>query len=172
MEVSYVKNTRAKNLKITLKPNGTVRVTMPRFCSQRRAEAFVKDKQAWIEKNLASFADKADVLPQSERDELRKLAKEVIPKRVAEFATLHGFDYGTVTIRDTSTRWGSCSSKKNLNFSLRLMKVSQELRDYVILHELCHTVHMHHQKPFWDLMEQVCPGAKLLDKQLKNCLIV
>lgn len=172
MNISYIKNNRSKSLKITLKPNGTVRVTMPRFCSQRRAEAFVAQKQEWILNHLQTFANTYDVLEKEDKELLRRQARVVIPRRVAELAHIFGFDYGKVTIRDTSSRWGSCSSAKNLSFSLRLMKVSEELRDYVILHELCHTVHMHHQKDFWDLLESVCPGSKALDKALKSQRII
>lgn len=172
MDISYIKNNRSKNLKITLKPNGTVRVTLPRFCSQRRAEAFVEKKRDWISAHLQDFKEKYEVLEQADKHLLRQQAKKILPRRVAELAQNFGFEYGRVTIRDTSSRWGSCSSKKNISLSLRLMKVSDVLRDYVILHELCHTVHMHHQKEFWDLLESVCPGSKSFDKALKNQRII
>ena len=70
------------------------------------------------------------------------------------------FVFNRVTIRNTSTRWGSCSSKKNLNFNYRILDLPSELRDYVIVHELCHLKELHHRKSFWDLMEIMIPHAQ------------
>jgi len=68
-----------------------------------------------------------------------------------------GIDYGKITIRDQDSRWGSCSSQGNLNFSWRLIKTPQEVLEYVIIHELAHIKHMDHSKQFWELVEQYDP---------------
>ena len=68
--------------------------------------------------------------------------------------------YKRLAIRNTCSRWGSCSSRKNLNFNYRILDLSPELRDYVIVHELCHLKELHHGKAFWELMEIMIPRAK------------
>ncbi|MDR0370369.1 MAG: M48 family metallopeptidase [Prevotellaceae bacterium] len=86
---------------------------------------------------------------------LRKEAKRLFPKRVDELAKEHSFSYSVVKIQASKTRWGSCSSAKNINLSLYLMLLPQHLVDYVMLHELCHTKEMNHSVKFWQLMDRV-----------------
>jgi predicted metal-dependent hydrolase len=90
----------------------------------------------------------------------RQRAREIILPRVQELAARHGFSYGRVTIRDNSSRWGSCSSRNNLNFALRLVMAPPEVIDYVILHELAHLKERNHSKRFWTLVEQICPAYR------------
>ncbi len=89
---------------------------------------------------------------------LRKEAKRILPKRLEELATQHRFHYTRVSINSARTRWGSCSSKGHINLSLYLMILPQQLSDYVLLHELCHTKEMNHGPRFWKLMDQVTNG--------------
>lgn len=99
----------------------------------------------------------------------RKEAKLVLPKRTEELAQKFGFTYGKVSVRNTKSRWGSCSFHNNISLSLHLMRLPEKLRDYVILHELTHTREKNHQAPFWNLLDTVTDGkAKLLDKELKQ----
>ena len=99
---------------------------------------------------------------------LRKDAKIHLPKRVKYFADKFDFDYKKVTIKNAKTRWGSCSSINNINLNLHLMRLSDELIDYVILHELVHTKIKNHKKEFWDLLNIVSGDAKGLDRELKK----
>jgi len=95
-------------------------------------------------------------------------AKFYLPQRTDELAKVNGFSFNKVAIKKASTRWGSCSSQNNINFNLQLMRLPAYLTDYVILHELVHTVEKNHQDTFWKLLEKVLPGAKKLDKELNN----
>lgn len=99
---------------------------------------------------------------------LRIEAKSYLPKRVDELAKKHNFTYQKLTIKNTKTRWGSCSFKNNINLSLHLMRLREELIDYVILHELVHTKVKNHSREFWTTLEIHCPKSKSLDKELKN----
>lgn len=99
---------------------------------------------------------------------LRIEAKDYIPNRVAELAEEFGFKYNNVFLKNLKTRWGSCSGKNNLNFNVHLMKVTYELIDYVILHELVHTIHKNHGKYFWANLEKVYPNSRKFDKELKR----
>jgi predicted metal-dependent hydrolase len=80
----------------------------------------------------------------------------------------HGFTYNRGAIRSQRTRWGSCSTKKNINLNQILLFLRPELVEYLMIHELCHTVEMNHSKKFWELVEQHCQDYRALDKELKN----
>lgn len=98
----------------------------------------------------------------------RSEAQTYLPQQVAKLASKHGFNYKRVTVRKSKTRWGSCSSVNNINLSIYLMKLPMHLIDYVILHELCHTVEKNHGKGFWAMLDKVtCGRAKELAKETK-----
>jgi len=100
---------------------------------------------------------------------LRGEAARILPPRVKKLAALHDFDYKSVTVRKSGTRWGSCNSKKQINLSISLMFLPEYLIDYVLLHELCHTVEMNHSERFWALMDKVTAGsARKLRKELRE----
>ncbi len=98
----------------------------------------------------------------------RKEAKAYLPLRLAELAQQFHFQYQKVSIKNTRSRWGSCSAQNNINLNLHLMRLPDELIDYVLLHELCHTVEKNHGKKFWALLDQVSGNARGLDKQLSH----
>ena len=99
---------------------------------------------------------------------LRIEAKYYLPKRVDELAKKHNFSYQKLAIKNTKTRWGSCSYNNNINLSLHLMRLKEELIDYVILHELVHTKVKNHSIEFWTTLDIHCSNSKKLDKELKN----
>lgn len=99
---------------------------------------------------------------------IRKRYGKLIKSRVEELAESNGFNFERISIRDQSSRWGSCSSKKNLNFNWRLLFAPIEILDYVIIHELSHTVHMNHSKDFWDLVGKHDENYKENKRWLKN----
>ena len=109
---------------------------------------------------------RAPSTPEVER--LRAQAKETLPKRLQELAELNGFTYNKVFIKNNVSNWGSCSVKGNINLNLRLVTLPEELRDYVMLHELCHLKEMNHGPRFHALLESVCPGHRMLEKELKT----
>lgn len=113
---------------------------------------------------------KLPVTPEVER--LRAEAKAFLPGRVAELASEHGFEYNRVFIKHNVSNWGSCSSNRNINLNLNLMRVPAELRDYVILHELCHLKYMNHGPEFHALLESLCPGHRRLSAELKGYKLI
>lgn len=103
--------------------------------------------------------------------ELRNLARDAavyIPERVSFYASLMDVSYGRITIRNQKSRWGSCSSKGNLNFNCLLMLAPLEIIDYVVVHELCHRREMNHSPLFWHEVESVLPDYKKRRKWLKD----
>lgn len=99
---------------------------------------------------------------------LRVEAKSYLPQRTKILASQKGILINNVRVKKVKTRWGSCSSKSNINLSLYLMLLSDDLIDYVILHELAHIKHQNHSTAFWTHLENLLPGAKQLDKQLNQ----
>ena len=97
-------------------------------------------------------------------------AKELLPMRLKELATQKGFTYNRCTVRNVHSRWGSCNTKGNISLSVSLIELPDELIDYILLHELCHTVEMNHSDRFWALMDKVTAPAKAkeLRKRLKG----
>lgn len=100
---------------------------------------------------------------------LRNIAQRELPPRLKELADKHGFRYTRVTLRDSHSRWGSCNNRRNISLSIYLQLLPQHLIDYVLLHELCHTIELNHSDRFWALMDKVTGGkAKSKREELKK----
>ncbi len=100
---------------------------------------------------------------------LRKEAKRLLPERLAHLAKTHGFKFTDIKIQSSKTRWGSCSSRGSINLSYFLLTLPPHLVDYVLLHELCHTVEMNHGNRFWELMDKVTSNqSKSLRREMKR----
>ena len=100
---------------------------------------------------------------------LRHEARRILPQRLHQLASQHGFTYTGVKIFNSKSHWGSCTARRSINLSLSLMLLPFPLIDYVLLHELCHTIEMNHSDRFWALMDKVTDGkAQTLRKELKE----
>lgn len=217
--VSFTINDRSRRIRLSVKSDGEIVVTMPPSILYRDAIRFVESKTDWIlnqqtkiQAGLTLFAPESCFrtrfhqlaitkgntdkvynrvgngviqifIPERVNHELPKVqefikntlvdvmrweAKVYLPKRLKELADKHGFKYENVSIKNASTRWGSCSSANNINLNLHLMRVPEHLIDYVLLHELAHTVVKNHGEKFWLLLEQVYPNARKADKEMNN----
>lgn len=124
--------------------------------SESAIQKFVAEKDHWIQKQIVTMGSLMP-LPRERLTELRQLAQIFLPDRVKYLARKHDFTYTSVTCRHQTTRWGSCSFRNRISLNTELMRLPAELRDYIILHELTHTRHKHHQKAFWNYLEIVLP---------------
>ena len=173
MEVTVIRSKR-KTIAVQIKPDGTVVVRAPKWMRERDIESFVQEKRAWIEKHLMLVQERQarveKVEPYTEEGlrALTKKAREVITQKVRYYAPLVGVDYGSVAIRRQRTRWGSCSSKGNLNFNCLLVLLPEAVIDYVVVHELCHRKQMNHSAAFYKEVERVFPEYKKCDRWLKQ----
>ena len=159
-------------ISLTVKPSGEVRLSYPRSLSTVKALRFLEDKQEWVLKMRAKFAERGmqgtDYTPE-QIEQMRREAKRVLPAMVERLAAKNNFRYGKITIRATRSKWGCCTFQNNLSLSLFLMTLPTHLQEFVVLHELCHTVHHNHSAEFHALLDRVTGGReKELNRQLKG----
>ena len=170
--IRYDRSSKAKRIIISVKLE-FVRVAIPKLQSFKNAQKFVESKLSWIKTNKQSMnlqLQKKKDLPEIDR----KIARKVLCRRIGELAQLHNFTYNRISIRKQKTRWGSCSSKDNINLNMNLLHLPSELMDYILLHELVHTRVKNHSNDFWDELETVVPNARQIDQKLKDyqyCLL-
>ncbi len=98
----------------------------------------------------------------------KKLAQEELPLHFEELSGRLPFRWSRLFIRSQKTKWGTCSSKGNISLNWRLIKCPATIRDYIIIHELCHTVHLNHSPAFWNLVRQYYPDIEKAHKWLKT----
>jgi len=194
--VKYIYNPKARNFTIRINPKGEIRVTIPRFGSLRQAEKFLLSRKTWIQKKQhdirKNYSDTPllkeglEIVVRDKRFILKagtnghnvesafwKIlvteAKQILPERVREISHFYNLPYRNLKIRKMKTRWGSCSSQNAISLNAWLVLLPDHLVDYVILHELVHTVHKNHSPAFWDLMERLSHGrAKPDRRELRN----
>lgn len=100
---------------------------------------------------------------------IKKEAKEYLPQRTEQLAKIHGFTYRGVAVKNVSSRWGSCSANNHINLNIHLVRLPQHLSDYVILHELTHTIHKNHSDRFWQSLNTITGGkAQQLAAEMKQ----
>ena len=180
MNVKIIRSNR-KTLAIQINPNLSVTVRAPMYAPQSDIERILREKEGWIQKHIEKIREmkekkketqcesvESEYLTNEESKKLADKALQHIPKRVSYYAKQIGVTYGKITIRNQKTRWGSCSSKGNLNFNCLLMLTPSEVIDYVVVHELCHRKEMNHSVAFWAEVEKVIPNYKEQVKWLKE----
>ncbi len=168
---------KRKTLAIEIRPDMRVVVRAPEKIPQNEIIKFVEEKQNWIKKHLVQMYFKAEEIKKQKKEpaltnaDIEKLCQKalsVIPDKVKYYAEIMGVTYGRITIRNQKTRWGSCSSKGNLNFNCLLMLMPDKVLDYVVVHELCHLKQMNHSKKFWKEVERYMPDYKNYKKWLNE----
>mgnify|MGYP000001488558 CR=1 FL=1 len=175
IEIEIIKSNR-KTIAIEVRQDLRVIVRAPKRASNREIMKFVEQKQDWIAKHLAHMQIRYEETRRGKEkqftdDDIRKMkdeAKRVIPDRVKYYAGIMGVTFGKITIKNQKNRWGSCSSKGNLNFNCLLMLTPDKVMDYVVIHELCHLKQMNHSKMFWAEVEKVMPDYKVYRQWLSR----
>ena len=169
--VTFRRSLRAKRLNISVKALKGVHVSVPRGISFEQAAIMVRPRTGWMAVHLRK-AEKAreehDAFLEGLPPVNQKEARIFLAKRLEEMAGEYGFSYNRLAVRNQKTRWGSCSSRNNINLNMKLVRIPVELRDYVLLHELVHTRIKNHGKTFWQELERLMPGARALDRRLRD----
>jgi predicted metal-dependent hydrolase len=160
-QVVFVRHRRARRFILRVLPDGTLRVTLPRWGAKREAEAFVKQSRDWIEKQQRLRREQP-VRPASAADlvaqrQLRARAAEELPPLVFAHAAELGITVTRVTVRNQQSRWGSCSRRGAITLNWRLVQMPPFVRDYIVIHELMHRREMNHSPRFWRHVASACP---------------
>lgn len=161
-----------KTVGLEVLSDGSVKVRIPRRMTEREALGVVRAHREWIEKKQEEISrrqERESFLPwETLTTEERVRIREIIGERVQWYAGKMGVSPGRIAIRNQKTRWGSCSSKGNLNFNYRLAYLPQALLDYVVVHELSHLRHMNHSAAFWQEVERYCPDYRSRRAELRQ----
>ena len=166
--------TSRKTMALQIEEDGQVTVRVPRTVTEAQAEEFARRHGEWILKTRKRVLQNASwrrSYTEAEKQTGKQRLSRKLEERLPLFASVMGVSYGRVSIRDQRTRWGSCSSKGNLNFNCRLLFVPDRIVDYVVIHELAHRRFMNHSKAFWKEVEKYMPDYKEQKKLLSRFAI-
>ena len=167
---TITRSKRAKRINIKIDANNNVSVVVPFFVTKKQADKFVLEKQAWINKHLnrEKTVIKISLSAKEDYKQNKEKARKLITEKVEFYSQIYGFKYKSISIRNQSSRWGSCSSKGSLNFSYKIIYLPEVLQNYLVVHELCHIKEHNHSKKFWELVIREFPKYKGLNKELKK----
>lgn len=164
--IHFVRMRRARRYVMRVRPDGDLRVTIPRGGSKAEAMSFAERHMAWAERQRARMLETRR--PAAVDAELRAKAMEELPPQILALAARHGLTVNRVTIRNQRSRWGSCSSRGHITLNFRLMLMPPEVREYILIHELMHLKQANHSIRFWRLVEAACPGFREAERWLKK----
>ena len=160
-----------RTLSVEVDSSGAVLVRAPRLMPKWRIEAFVRERQGWIEAAKARQAQRQAKLPQIREEDKPlyvKMAKAILPSKIERYAQRMGVKPTGLTITSAKTRFGSCSGKHRLSFSWRLMAYPEAAIDYVVVHELAHIRYKDHSRAFYGFIESVLPDYRDRIRLLKG----
>lgn len=169
-----VRRSKRKSTAIKITADMQIVVFVPLYVSDNEIERMVISKSKWIDEHMLKVQSTIDERSKLEKitfeqiKELADQAVEYIPKRVKYYAEKENFVYNKITIKNLVSRWGSCSTKGNLNFNCLLMLTPDYVIDYIVVHELCHLREMNHSEKFWAEIEKIMPDYQRAELWLKQ----
>lgn len=169
-----VRRSKRKSAAIKITADMQIVVFVPLYVSDNEIEKMVISKSKWIDEHMLKVQSTVDERSKLEKitfeqvKELADQAVEYIPKRVKYYAEKENFVYNKITIKNLVSRWGSCSTKGNLNFNCLLMLTPDYVIDYIVVHELCHLREMNHSEKFWAEVEKIMPDYQRAELWLKQ----
>jgi len=179
--ITIKKSRTTKRLRIVVHADGQVVVSAPRLLPDIFVRRFIHSRTAWINEKVEYFKKLEQAHPGfRERYSMTKTAKRkeflenkekaltLVRERLIHFNKFYNFTYHNVTIRNQKTRWGSCSKRGNLNFNYKILFLTPEQQNYIIVHELCHLAHMNHGPKFWALVAECVPEYKTIRSEIKK----
>ncbi|MGL2734692.1 M48 family metallopeptidase [Helicobacter pylori] len=189
--ITIQKSEKIKTLSLNITPSLEVILKMPDSCSQARASAFLKEQEAWLKKTFSAMQEKYSLLHsrletyqnkilvfdevKNANDytltELKKILKTYLEQKLPLIAQKMQTSYTRFSVRNNAKVLGSCSYHNRLSFALLLVCAQKEAIDYVIIHELAHTIHKNHSKNFWSCVEIFCPNYRTLREYLKQRVV-
>ncbi len=173
--VQVIRSSR-KTMGLEVRPTGEVLARIPQSLPDQELKGFIGENREWILRTFLLEMQEHETTNATPMEELTKGEMERIRRKFADRVSYYGKKmavlWGRVTIRNQKTRWGSCSSKGNLNFNYQLYYLPDELLDYVVVHELAHRRHMNHSREFWEEVEYYYPNYRECRRRLKEIRLV
>jgi predicted metal-dependent hydrolase len=170
VEVHVRESTRARQVRAVWRQGAPVELVVPAGTSDRAVDRALRRHASWIGEQVAT-----ELPPVLELDAVhitekqgRRLARALIADTARREAPRIGVEYARIAIRDTRSRWGSCSSTGTLSFTWRLALAPRNILDYVVVHELCHLRHHDHSRRFWSLLAHVRPTYRDEERWLND----
>lgn len=158
---------KIKNMYIQIK-EGKVIVKAPLKLKVKYIEEFVNKKSKWIYENLQKSKKIEERSKQEIKPEDIDRLYAIVSRNIDKYSSILKVKPNKVRIRNIKYAWGSCSTNKNITINMKLATKSNEIIEYVVLHEMCHLIHMNHSKDFWSLVENNMPEYKKYKKELKK----
>ena len=172
LKVLFRKNRRSKRVNIRVSSDGGVSLTCPFYVSEKRAFDFLNDNLEWVVKKIKERKKSIDpniaIFSVEHYKKHKEEARKLVEERIEYWNGFYNFNFNRISIRNQRNRWGSCSSKGNLNFNYKILFLKKELGDYLIVHELCHLKHLNHSKDFWKTVSLTIPDHRERARLLKN----
>ncbi|WRA42846.1 M48 family metallopeptidase [Helicobacter pylori] len=189
--ITIQKSKKIKTLSLNITPSLEVILKMPDSCPQARANAFLKEQEAWLKKTLLAMQEKHSLLRlrlntykdkilvfdevKNANDytltDLKKILKTYLERKLPLIAQKMQTSYTGFSVRNNAKVLGSCSYHNRLSFALLLVCAQKEAIDYVIIHELAHTIHKNHSQNFWRCVKIFCPNYRALREHLKQKVV-
>ena len=187
-EVTFTKYPQSRSIRVMVSAKGEVKVTLPPYVGYEEAERFlfsvggkIVAQRNEVLRRLQSAAQAGapsdyqtnklahKILPQRTRQMYELMTQKVTIRNRLGIVVKDPFRYNRVAIKDNSSNWGSCSTLRNINLNMKLVRLPEELMDYVIAHELCHLVYPNHSTRFHALLNAITDGKeKTLAARLKQ----
>jgi predicted metal-dependent hydrolase len=164
--IHYVRVRTARRYVMRVRPDGAMRVTIPRGGSQAEARRFAERHREWALRQRSKVL--AAKRPADVEEALKAQARRELPPRLLALAATHGLTVNRVTIRDQRSRWGSCSPNGHIALNYRLMLMPDFVRDYILIHELMHLKQADHSRRFWRHVEAACPEFRDAERWLRR----
>ncbi|MFH1292143.1 MAG: SprT family zinc-dependent metalloprotease [bacterium] len=173
IKYSLNKSWRAKRLRISIGASCGIKVTVPFFCTQKKAENFLYKKADWVLKSLHKIeVHKTEFkVPKRDKRSYQKHKEEVreyVKLTLEKYSRKYGLSYNRIAIKNQKTRWGSCSQDHNININYRIKYLPARVAEYIVVHELCHIAELNHSKNFWKLVGKTFPDYKKIEKKLRG----
>ncbi len=174
VRINESRRARSVSIKVS-RSGGAVTLTYPIGYPYDRAIELLEKNRDRIFAAQRKYAANRSMNPPAtsyDKEQLRAKAKEHLPERIKQISEQIKMPFGKLTIRATRSKWGSCSSENNISLSIYLMILPQHLIDFIIIHELCHTVHHNHSPKFHALVNYICQGReKEFERELRSYTI-
>lgn len=160
----------SRSIKLMVSSGNRIKMTLPIYVSFKKAKEFLLANLSWLEKRIREELPLSD--SKGEYQKFKTEARRIITERVTEINKFYNFPFQKISIRNQSSRWGSCSSSGTLSFNYKIALLPRKYTDYIIAHELCHLKEMNHSKNFWRLVGQKIPNYKEIRRELKKMAMI